>query len=118
GRFANQKVMTQKRNGQEVKVLTGPANFSTRGLYAQATNVMVINDSKTAAGYEQAFDLAFTQQQKTNDSNKTSAAFKSSPIAQKYFDFSGPGLPNFQVSFSPHKAETVSLKAVADAIKG
>src|SRR5262249_46982860 len=80
--------------------------------------VMMINDAKTAADYEQAFDLAFTQQQKTGSSTKTSTAFKGSPSAQKYFDCSGPGLPNFQVSFSPHKAETVSLKAVADAIKG
>jgi phosphatidylserine/phosphatidylglycerophosphate/cardiolipin synthase-like enzyme len=118
GRFAHNKVMIQKRNGQAVKVLTGSANFSIRGLYVQANNLMLINDPKTAAEYEQAFDLAFTQQQKTGNSNKTSTAFKAAPIAQKYFDCSGPGLPNFQVSFSPHKVETVSLQAVADAIKG
>lgn len=117
-RFAHNKVMIQKRNGKAVKVLTGSANFSIRGLYVQANNVMVINDPRTAADYEQAFDLAFTQQQKTGSSTKTSTAFKASPIAQKYFDCSGPGLPQFQVSFSPHKAETVSLKSVADAIKG
>src|SRR5260370_16760010 len=87
-------------------------------MYVQANNVMLINDRKHAADYEQAFDLAFTQQQKTGSSTKTATAFKASPIAQKYFDCSGAGLPNFQVSFSPHKAETVSLKAVGDAIKG
>src|SRR5260370_8447043 len=116
--FAHCKVMIQKKNGKAIKVLTGSANFSIRGLYVQANNVMLINDPKTAADYEQAFDLAFTQQQKTGSSTKTATAFKASPIAQKYFDCSGAGLPNFQVSFSPHKAETVSLKAVGDAIKG
>lgn len=117
-RFAHNKVMIQKKNGQAVKVLTGSANFSIRGLYVQANNVMVINDPKTAAEYEQAFDLAFTQQQKTGSSAKTATAFKAAPVAQKYFDCSGNGLPNFQVSFSPHKTEVVSLKTVADAIKG
>src|SRR5215471_9738534 len=116
-RFAHCKVMIQKKNGKPVKVLTGSANFSIRGLYVQANNVIVINDPKTAAAYEQTFDLAFTQQQKTGSSTKTATAFKGAPIAQKYFDCSGPGLPQFEVAFSPHKTETVSLKTVADAIK-
>jgi phosphatidylserine/phosphatidylglycerophosphate/cardiolipin synthase-like enzyme len=117
-RFAHCKVMIQKKNGKPVKVLTGSANFSIRGLYVQANNVIVINDPKTAANYAQVFDLAFTEQQKTGSSTKTATAFKGSPIAQKYCDVSGPGLPHFQIAFSPHKTETVSLKAVADAIKG
>jgi phosphatidylserine/phosphatidylglycerophosphate/cardiolipin synthase-like enzyme len=116
-RFAHCKVMIQKKNGKPVKVLTGSANFSIRGLYVQANNVIVINDPKTAAAYEQTFNLAFTQQQKTGSSTKTATAFKADPIAQKYFDCSGTGLPKFQVAFSPHKTETVSLSTVADAIK-
>jgi phosphatidylserine/phosphatidylglycerophosphate/cardiolipin synthase-like enzyme len=116
-RFAHCKVMIQKKNGKPVKVLTGSANFSIRGLYVQANNVIVINDPKTAAAYEQTFNLAFTQQQKTGSSTKTATAFKADPIAQKYFDCSGSGLPKFQVAFSPHKTETVSLQTVADAIK-
>jgi len=116
-RFAHCKVMIQKKNGKAVKVLTGSANFSLRGLYVQANNVIVINDPKTAAAYEQMFDLAFTQQQKTGSSTRTATAFKAAPIAQKYFDCSGPGLPEFEVAFSPHKTETVSLKTVADATK-
>src|SRR5260370_244417 len=83
-RFAHCKVMIQKKNGKAIKVLTGSANFSILGLYVQANNVILINDPKTAADYEQAFDLAFTQQQKTGSSTKTATAFKASPIAQKY----------------------------------
>jgi hypothetical protein len=117
GRFAHNKVLIQKKNGKAIKVLTGSANFSIRGLYVQANNVIVINDPRTAAEYEQAFDFAFTQQQKLGSSAKVSTAFKASPIAQEYFDCSGAGLPQFEVSFSPHKVETVSLQVVADAIK-
>src|SRR5262249_60954241 len=53
-RFAHNKVMIQKKNGTAVKVLTGSANFSIRGLYVQANNVMMISDPKAAANYEQA----------------------------------------------------------------
>lgn len=118
GRFAHNKVLIQKKNGKAIKVLTGSANFSVRGLYVQANNVMVINDPKTAQDYEQMFDFAFTEQEKQpKKSAAVSTAFKKQPFAGKYFDCTGPGLPNFSVSFSPHKTETVSLQRVADAIK-
>src|SRR5208282_1621261 len=38
-RFAHDKIIIQKKNGAAVKVLTGSANFSVRGLYVQANNV-------------------------------------------------------------------------------
>jgi len=116
-RFAHNKVMIQHKNGKAIKVLTGSANFSIRGLYVQANNVIVINDSNTASQYAQAFDFAFTQQQALKNSTKVATVFAKSPIASKYFDCSGIGLPKFEVSFSPHTVETVSLAAVADAIK-
>src|SRR5215470_10105512 len=87
-RFAHCKVMIQKKNGKAMKVLTGSANFSLRGLYVQANNVIVINDPKTAQAYEQMFDLAFTQPPKPTSSTKTATAFKAAPIAQKYVDCS------------------------------
>lgn len=116
-RFAHCKVMIARRNGTPFKVFTGSANFSIRGLYVQANNCFVINDAKAAGGYGQAFDEAFTQQQQLKSSGKVATAFAKSPISQKYFDYTGPGLPNFQIAFSPHATETVSLGAVADAIK-
>jgi phosphatidylserine/phosphatidylglycerophosphate/cardiolipin synthase-like enzyme len=116
-RFAHCKVMVARRNGTPFKVFAGSANFSIRGLYVQANNCFVINDPKAAGGYGQAFDEAFTQQQQLKSSGKVASAFAKSPIASKYFDYSGPGLPKFQVAFSPHASETVSLSVVADAIK-
>ena len=116
-RFAHCKVMVARRNGQPFKVFTGSANFSVRGLYVQANNCIVIDDPKTAKAYGDAFDEAFTQQQKLKSSAKTATAFAKSPIAAKYVDCSGPDLPKFEVAFSPHTSESVSLDAVAQAIK-
>ena len=116
-RFAHCKVMIARRNGTPFKVFTGSANFSIRGLYVQANNCFVINDANAAGGYGQAFDEAFTQQQQLKSSAKVCTAFAKAPIAAKYFDYSATGLPNFQIAFSPHGSATVSLGAVADAIK-
>jgi len=40
-RFAHDKVLIARRGGSPVRVLTGSANFSVRGLYVQANNVLV-----------------------------------------------------------------------------
>jgi phosphatidylserine/phosphatidylglycerophosphate/cardiolipin synthase-like enzyme len=106
-RFAHSKVLIQKKNGQPVKVLTGSANFSLRGLYVQANNVLVFDDVATAALYEQAFNEAFT------DMN----AFDKSPIAAQWFDVKDPGLPVFSACFSPHTSASISLGRVSDAIQ-
>ena len=78
-RFAHNKILIQKRDGKPVKVLSGSANFSVRGLYVQSNNVFVFDDSATAALYEEAFDQAW------DDPND----FPKSKIASKWF----PDLP-------------------------
>lgn len=108
GRFAHCKVMIQSKGGVPVKVLTGSANFSVRGLYVQANNVLVFNDPETARLYEEAFEQAFDNMQ----------GFKDSAIAQKWFDIAAQGLPPFSVCFSPHTSADISLRKVADAIQG
>lgn len=106
-RFAHDKVIIQKRNGKAVKVLTGSANFSVRGLYVQANNVLVFNDEKTAGYYGQAFEQAWSDM----------SGFRNSPIAGQWFDIAGAGLPDASVSFAPHASCEVSLDKVAEAIK-
>ncbi|MDT4897285.1 MAG: hypothetical protein QOH25_2362 [Acidobacteriota bacterium] len=106
-RFAHNKVMIQKKNGKPVKVLTGSANFSVRGLYVQANNILVFDDPTTAELYEAAFEQAFTD----------AAKFSSSDIAKDWHDVEVNGLPKFSVCFSPHKSGDVSLDKVADAIQ-
>lgn len=106
-RFAHNKVMIQKKNGKAVKVLTGSANFSVRGLYVQANNILVFDDPTMAELYESAFEQAFTD----------AAKFKSSDIAKDWHDVQVNGLPKLSVCFSPHKTGNVSLDRVADAIQ-
>ena len=106
-RFAHNKVMIQKKNGKPVKVLTGSANFSVRGLYVQANNILVFDDPQTAGLYEAAFEQSFTAADK----------FSTSEIAEGWHDVEATGFPKFSVCFSPHKTSTVSLQRVADAIQ-
>ena len=105
-RFAHKKILIQKRDGKPVKVLTGSANFSVRGLYVQANNILVIEDPTTAALYDAAFEQSFNAPEK----------FATSPIAEGWHEVEAEGLPKFAVAFSPHKSADVSLKRVADAI--
>jgi hypothetical protein len=107
GRFAHNKVVIQKKNGKAVKVLTGSANFSVRGLYVQANNVLVFDDPKTADLYERAFEQSFA--------DTSTAAFKNSEIAENWFNIKEAGMPPFGVCFSPHKT-LVSLDRVVEEI--
>lgn len=106
-RFSHCKVLIRKVNGQAVSVLTGSANFSVRGLYVQANNVLVFNDPDTAGHYETAFEQAFQDM----------SGFASSEIAENWIDLTHiHNLPDFAVAFSPHKSASVSLDRVSQAI--
>jgi hypothetical protein len=107
-RFAHDKIIIAKKNGKAVKVLTGSANFSVRGLYVQANNVLLFSDPKVADQYEQVFQSVFTNM----------AGFSSTPLAAQWFNFpnEGGGVPNFSVSFAPHKVASVSLAQVQQAL--
>jgi phosphatidylserine/phosphatidylglycerophosphate/cardiolipin synthase-like enzyme len=106
-RFAHDKVLIQRRGQTPVKVLSGSANFSIRGLYVQSNNVFVFDDAETADLYQQAFDQAWTD----------ASGFAESPIAAQWFQRRAAGLPPFDVSFAPHSKPEVSLQRVADGIK-
>lgn len=106
-RYAHDKVMIQHKDGKAMKVLTGSANFSVRGLYVQANNVLVFNDANVAQCYEEAFQQAFTGMKN----------FPTSQIAAQWFEFPRESqVPAFSVSFAPHEHATVSLDKVEEAI--
>jgi phospholipase D-like protein len=108
-RFAHDKIIIAKKNGKPFKVLTGSANFSVRGLYVQSNNVLMFNDPQIAGLYEQVFESVF----------QNMSAFSGSQLAAKTFPFpSQPGIPNFSVSFAPHKQASVSLADVQNALNG
>jgi len=110
-RFAHDKVLIQKRKGKPVKVLSGSANFSIRGLYVQSNNIFVFDDEGVAELYEEAFEQAWNEPDE----------FPGSPIAAKWFPekaAKSADLPAYRVSFAPHADPEVSLKPVAEAVKG
>ncbi len=108
GRFAHDKVLIQRRGEAAQRVLSGSANFSVRGLYAQSNNVFVFDDPDTAGLYERAFEQAFTDPR----------GFRQSEIASGWSGSSGEDLPGFEASFAPHSDAEVSLGPVANAING
>jgi hypothetical protein len=106
-RFSHDKVFIMKKNGVPVKVLTGSANFSIRGLYVQANNVIVINDQCVASLYEDVFNQAFSDMK----------GFKKSELSLKWFDVKKTDLPSFMLSFAPHSTADISLNAVSEEIQ-
>lgn len=120
-RFAHDKVLIQRdKSGTPIQVLTGSANFSVRGLYVQANNVLIIDDPQTTAVYGEVFDTAFEAAKSGSGSGPAASAFKASNLSKEWFDgskTSNKNLPEFQVSFAPHTDPNVSLQVVDDAIK-
>lgn len=121
GRFAHNKVMILRdaKSGKAIKVLTGSANFSIRGFYVQANNVLVFEDPATADWYARVFDAVWKEKKAATSASE----FASSALAKDWTPRSAaPDLPPFDLCFSPHakpKAKTAdlcSLKKVADAI--
>src|SRR5215469_14114965 len=108
-RFAHDKIIIQKKNGKPTKVLTGSANFSVRGLYVQANNILVFNDPQIAPTYDDIFESVFNNM----------VGYAKSPLAQKRFEFpnQGGGIPNFKVSFAPHPKLRMSMDLINEALK-
>lgn len=101
------KVLIQRdKQNQAVKVLCGSTNFSFRGLYIQANNVLVFHSSGVAASFGQMFDEAFTEPN----------AFRHSPLSQSIQTIKHANGPTINVSYSPHRATSLSLDPVVNAI--
>lgn len=113
-RFQHNKVLIQLKkdpvSGNLIpqKVLTGSANFSVRGFYVQANNVLVIDDKDVANHYYDYFNQVFTEMK----NGKSGQAIANKPITQQWFDCPNPELPKFSVCFSPHDDSGDSLTKV------
>jgi hypothetical protein len=106
GRLAHNKVIIQKKNSTPVKVLTGSANFSIRGLYVQANSILLFDDSKIAKFYETAFEQAFSDVKE----------FKKSEIASRWHGAKVDNGSPVSVSFAPHRT-AFSLDRVAEIME-
>lgn len=100
------KVLIAKRNNQPIKVLHGSTNFSFRGLYIQANNVLVFRDPKAAALFEDVFELAIEGGQ----------TFSSNLIATQWHLLQVSSKPPVHFCFSPHKDANLSLGPIGSAI--
>jgi phosphatidylserine/phosphatidylglycerophosphate/cardiolipin synthase-like enzyme len=108
GRYAHDKVFIVSNSTGPRKVLTGSTNFSVTGLYVNSNHVLVFEDPKVAAEYQQVFDAVW-------QADAAEKAFVSSPLSQKVFSFSSRQTPATDVTFSPH-AEDFAEQVLEDLV--
>jgi len=113
-RYQHNKVFIKRDSGGNAqRVIFGSMNFSVRGLYVQANNVIVIDDPNVAGMFGKAFDDAFQNDVKTT-------SFQADPISKGYMVGSATdtaALPKFSLALSPHKDFSVSLGPMSDRIR-
>ena len=113
-RFQHNKVFIKRDgNGNAQSVFFGSMNFSVRGLYVQANNVMVVDDPSVAGMFADAFDAAFK-------GDVTLASIRDNKISAKAMVCSPsntPDLPKFTLALSPHKDAKVSLGPMTTRIR-
>jgi phosphatidylserine/phosphatidylglycerophosphate/cardiolipin synthase-like enzyme len=95
-RFAHDKVFVvrKKKDDTAIKVLTGSTNFSVTGMYVNSNHILVFNSPDVAETYAQIFDIVWDE--------GVTVKFNKTPEAAKVFSFSGGGLPEMEITFSPH----------------
>lgn len=101
------KVMIQRKEGKAVKVLCGSTNFSYRGFFIQANNVLVFNSASVADYFLQMFEQAFASPK----------AFRHSSLSQSWFVASHQNGPDVHLCFSPHSETRLSLDPIVGAVE-
>ncbi len=101
------KVFIEIENGKPIKVLFGSTNFSYRGIYIQANNVIVFDNKEVAGLFNQMFEIAWDN---PDD-------FANNDFAKKWHEITQNGLPKMEFCFSPHKDSDLSMVKLADVIK-
>lgn len=100
------KVFIAKRDGKPFKTLHGSTNFSFRGIYIQANNVLVFRAAGVPQLFARMFDLAFDDP----------ASFGADPISAQWHLVNDAGKPPVHFCFSPHRSASLSLNPVGGAI--
>jgi phosphatidylserine/phosphatidylglycerophosphate/cardiolipin synthase-like enzyme len=102
------KVLVVKKNGKPFKVLFGSTNFSFRGIYIQANNMVVLEAPEIVQLFSDYFDAAFADP----------AGYRNTPLARQWHDFTIAGKPPISVCLSPHTDPSLSLDRIGNAING
>jgi phosphatidylserine/phosphatidylglycerophosphate/cardiolipin synthase-like enzyme len=114
--FARQqhnKVLIVKRNGVPVKAIAGSTNFSLRGLYIQANNVLLFSDATAPRVFSQVFDAYWAPK------TKVAVSFRADALSKTWWVVRDQPGSRVSLCFSPHAAADValSLTPVAAAIE-
>jgi len=113
-RYQHNKVFIKRDSaGSAQRVIFGSMNFSVRGIYVQANNVVVVDDPTVAGMFAAAFDNAFKN-------NVKATPFEADAIAKGYMPCSATStdaLPKFSLALSPHKDFSVSLGPMSERIR-
>ncbi|MCW3845646.1 phospholipase D-like domain-containing protein [Sphingomonas sp. LB-2] len=114
GRYSHDKIIIIRDKAAPHtahRVLTGSTNFAITGFYVNSNHVLVFEDPGVAALYARLFDESW-------GSDCDPGRFIASALGTGRFEFSGQGLPDFSVTFSPHSPKFAGevLQAVIDRI--
>jgi phosphatidylserine/phosphatidylglycerophosphate/cardiolipin synthase-like enzyme len=100
------KVLITHKHGEPQFVLCGSTNFTFRGLYIQANNLIVFRAAGVTGLFSQMFDKAW-------DNPK---GFQNDNFAKTWHVVHAPGVPTVQLCFSPHLETDLSLNPIRAAI--
>lgn len=106
-RQQHNKVLIIRRGGVPVRALAGSTNFSLRGLYVQANNVLVFEDGDVSSLFGKMFDAYWSEP----------AKFRRNPLSKSWHVGRELEGSRFSFCFSPHSDNSLSLDPVAKAIR-
>lgn len=101
------KVLIVRRAGQAIRVLGGSTNFALRGLYIQANNVLLFDDTTVAGKFAQVFEAYWT----------APATFRKHPLAQQWWVVRDQPGSKVSLCFAPHADSALSLDPIAASIE-
>lgn len=102
------KVVIVRRGGVGEQVVCGSTNFSFRGLYIQANNMLLFRAPEAIALFQQMFDLALQGPE----------ALEKDPFSKVWHAVAAPDGSTVRICFSPHPGSSdVSLAPLTGAIE-
>jgi phosphatidylserine/phosphatidylglycerophosphate/cardiolipin synthase-like enzyme len=102
------KVVILRRNGKAQLAVGGSTNFSYRGLFIQANNMLVYKAPEAVDLFQKAFEIAFAGKK----------AWDANPFHSVWHVLSPDAGTTQRLCFSPHKRESdLSLSPVAGAVE-
>jgi phosphatidylserine/phosphatidylglycerophosphate/cardiolipin synthase-like enzyme len=110
-RYSHDKIFILSKGGTAQKVMTGSTNFSVTGLYVNSNHVIVFDDPQLAGAYQELFNTAW-------EGGAKEGPFLASDFSKKSFSFGSAGVPDTDITFSPHDEEFALsiLKGIAARI--